>query len=182
MHESAQDSKPLGAQNLAFIHLPLREIMSAHTLHPSYNDFAELAPRAIAALYSIGGAPVEMGLDPALVELVALRVSQINGCAFCLHFHLPLARKAGVPALKLDLLAAWRDAGVFSAPEMAALAWAEHLAHVSRDGAPEAAWADLEAHFDQKQIVALCVAIASINAWNRISVALRFKPAAQFAP
>ncbi|MDB5929948.1 MAG: alkylhydroperoxidase like protein AhpD family [Polaromonas sp.] len=153
--------------------------MSANQLRLNYNDFTRLAPTATTALYGIGGAAFEMGLDPALVELVDLRVSQINGCAFCVHFHLPLARKAGVPAIKLDLLATWRDAGVFSPAEMAALAWAEHLAHLSRDGAPDAAWTELQAHFNEKQMVALCVAIASINAWNRICVGLRFIPAAQ---
>ncbi len=76
----------------------------------------------------------DSGLDKALTELIKIRASQINGCAFCVQFHLNLARKAGVPQTKLDLVAVWRDAGVFTAREMAALAWTEALTQVTTGG------------------------------------------------
>jgi AhpD family alkylhydroperoxidase len=90
--------------------------------HISYETFQATATAARSALTALGKAVDEAGLDKALTELVKLRVSQINGCAFCTQFHLTTARQAGGDAAKLDLVAVWRDAGVFSARERAALA------------------------------------------------------------
>ena len=86
-----------------------------------YAAFSQLAPNATAALTALGKAVIESGLDKSLIELIKIRASQVNGCAFCLQFHLNAARKFRLAQTKLDLVAVWRDAGIFSAREMAAL-------------------------------------------------------------
>ena len=101
----------------------------------------------------------------------------MNGCAFCTQLHLDFARRLGVDARKLDLLATWRDAQVFSGREAAALDWAECLTDMTREGAPDALHLVLQAHFTEEEIVALTVTIGTINNWNRIGVGLRFPPA-----
>ena len=141
-----------------------------------WEDFRRIAPEANAALLTLGKAAEDAGLGKELLELVKLRVSQINGCAFCAQFHLNAARKAGVAAEKLDLAAVWRDAGVFSGREQAALAWAETLTEISRRGAPDAAYAALREAFDEREAVFLTVAVGTINMWNRIAGSFRFSP------
>jgi AhpD family alkylhydroperoxidase len=142
----------------------------------SYETFQTAAPAANAALLALGKSVDDAGLDKGLTELVKLRVSQINGCAFCTQLHLNIARRVGVDAAKLDLVAAWADAGVFSAQERAALAWAEHLTGMSLDGVPDDAYAMLREHFSEAEAVHLSVVVANINAWNRIAGGLRFPP------
>jgi AhpD family alkylhydroperoxidase len=141
-----------------------------------YQNFSEIAPEVHAALLAAGKAVDESGLDKGLTELVKLRASQINGCAFCVQYHLNDARKAGGDAAKLDLVAAWKDAGIFSAQECAALAWTELLTSVATEGAPDQAYAALRRHFTETEAVFLTVAIGTINNWNRLGVALRFSP------
>ncbi len=142
----------------------------------TYEDFAKAAAAPHAALRALGTGVDESGLEKPLTELIKLRASQLNGCAFCIQFHLDMARKLGVPGEKLDLVAAWRDAGVFSAREMAALAWTETLTHMTADIHSDAAYAALTAQFTETEAVFLTVAIGTINQWNRIAVAIRFPP------
>lgn len=144
--------------------------------HIDYADFSRIAPDARAAMLALGKATKESGLDPALVELVFLRVSQINGCAFCLQLHVTQARAIGLDGPRLDLVAAWRDAGVYSPAEMAALDWAEQLTRLSQSPPGEEAFAALRAHFSERECVYLSSAIATINAWNRFAVGFRFAP------
>ena len=87
-----------------------------------FAEFEKIAPEVRAALTALSKAVGDSGFDKALIELIKIRASQINGCTFCVQFHLNLARKFGVPQTKLDLVAVWRDAGIFSARELAALA------------------------------------------------------------
>lgn len=141
-----------------------------------YDDFVALAPAVQGALRALGTAVDESGLEKSLTELVKLRASQINGCAFCVQFHLNLARKTGVAAEKLDLVAAWRDAGVFTGREMAALGWAETLTGLATHGASDAAYDAVLQHFTKSEAVFLTVTIGTVNQWNRIAVALRFTP------
>jgi AhpD family alkylhydroperoxidase len=141
-----------------------------------YEEFAGLAPAARAAMAALGKAVDDSGIDKGLSELVKLRASQINGCAFCLYMHLGAARRLGIAPEKIDLVGAWRDADVFSARERAALAWTEALTDVSRTGAPDDAYAALREHFSEADIAHLTVAVATINAWNRIAISLRFAP------
>jgi len=141
-----------------------------------YEDFARTAPAAHAALVALGKAVDDSGLEKDLTELIKLRASQINGCAFCIQFHLNMARKLGVPREKLDLVAAWPHAGVFTDREMAALIWTECLTEMSSNSASDAAYTTVLQHFSAIEAVFLSVAIGTINQWNRIAVALRFAP------
>jgi AhpD family alkylhydroperoxidase len=142
----------------------------------TYQEFTKAAPAAQAALLAMGKAVEETGLDKQLVELVKLRVSQINNCAFCLQIHLNVARRIGVPQEKLDLVATWEEAGIFTARECAALAWAEQLAKLAGHSVSDAAYAAAREHFGQGELMWLSVAIANINAWNRLGAAFRFAP------
>ncbi len=135
-----------------------------------------VAPTVYAALLAMGKAVSASGLDRQLTELVELRVSQINQCAFCIQYHLNIARKLSVSAIKLDLLPAWKDVGVFSTRECAALAWAESLTRLETQGAPDNLYATLCAQFTETEVAYLTIAIATINTWNRLAVALRFPP------
>ena len=108
-----------------------------------------------------------------LVELVFLRVSQINGCAYCLDMHGAALRKAGVEQRKLDTIAGWRDSRFFDPRERAALAWAEALTRLSNGTPEDAVYEALAAHFDEHEIAVLTMAIATINAWNRLGVGLQ---------
>jgi AhpD family alkylhydroperoxidase len=152
--------------------------MSSVHSRVTYEDFAARAPAVAAALRELSKTAGEAGLDKRLVELIKVRASQINGCAFCVQFHINLARKLGVSAAKLDLVAAWREAGVFDARESAALAWTETLTRLGPESASDADYAALRAAFSEDEALFLTVAIGVINQWNRIGVALRFAPPA----
>jgi len=141
-----------------------------------FAEFERVAPGARAALTALSKAATDGGLDKALIELIKIRASQINGCAFCLQFHLTLARAAGVPQRRLDLVAAWREAGVYSQREMAALEWTEALTKVTPQGIDDAVYATATASFNQTELAALTAAVVGINAWNRIAIAYRFTP------
>ena len=152
-----------------------------HDLSPrmDYAAFTETAGGAAAALQALGKAVDASGLDKTLTELVKLRASQINGCAFCVQFHLNLARKLGVAPVKLDLAAVWRDAPVFTPRERAALAWTEALTGLARatgHGVEDHEYDAVRAQFSAAEVAFLTAAIANIQAWNRIAVALRFAP------
>ena len=144
----------------------------------SYARFQETAPAAVAALRALTKAVEDAGLEKDLIEIVKLRVSQINGCAFCLAFHLDVARRLGIAQDKLDLVAAWRDAPVFSARERAALAFAEQATLMAAAPAAVDAHGALLAEFSEAEAMHLMVAIATINAWNRIAGGLHFPPLA----
>jgi len=139
-------------------------------------DFERIAPAARAALTALSKAATDGGLDKGLVELIKVRASQVNGCAFCLQFHLSLARKAGVSETKLGLVAAWREAGVFTVQEMAALGWTEALTRVTPEGVSDEVYRVAKESFDESELAALTAAVVAINAWNRIAIAYRFTP------
>jgi AhpD family alkylhydroperoxidase len=142
----------------------------------TYDAFAKAAPAAQAALLAMGKAVDESGLDKSLVELVKLRVSQINNCAFCLQIHLNVARRLGLSPEKIDLVATWEEASVFSEKECAALAWAEALARLAGRSVSDDSYERVRAHFSESELMWLSVAIANINAWNRLGAAYRFTP------
>jgi AhpD family alkylhydroperoxidase len=118
----------------------------------------------------------DSGLDKQLTELIKIRVSQINGCAFCLQYHLNLARKLGTPVAKVDLVATWAEASIFSARERAALAWAETLTTMATRPVGDAGFDELLLHFTMQEAAHLTASIGQINAWNRIAGGLRFAP------
>jgi len=142
----------------------------------SYEEFTQAAPDVYASLLALGKAVDASGLEKKLTELIKIRASQLNHCAFCLQFHIQIARKLGIPSEKIDLVAVWQESGIFSAREKAALAWTEALTSLP-DGVPdEGLYAVMTEHFTRSELVFLSIAIASINQWNRIGVALRFHP------
>jgi len=112
------------------------------------------------------------GLDRTISELIKIRVSQINGCAFCLHMHTHDARKHGETETRIFVLAGWRESRLFNAKERAALAWAESLTHIAERGAPDALFEDLKANFSDREIAALTMQVAMINLWNRLAIGL----------
>lgn len=144
----------------------------------SYEEFTANHKEVVAALRQMSAAATAQGLEKDLVELVKIRISQINGCAFCLQFHQSLARKLGVEERRLGLVAAWRDSGAFSPREMAALAYAERLTLLGNRHLGEADRLVAGAAFSAGEIEHLTIAIATINAWNRIAAALHFAPGA----
>ena len=115
-------------------------------------------------------------LDPLLRALVEIRVSQINGCVYCVDLHTEQARRLGETQQRLDMLPVWHEAPYFDKRERAALAWAEALTRVSETHAPDADYDCLCESFSEKEIVDLSIAIAVMNAWNRISVGFRRLP------
>lgn len=142
-------------------------------------DYNQAAPGAAAALAGVYGYVMKSGLAPALVELVYLRVSQINNCAFCLDMHTRDLLKQGVAVEKLALLQAWREAGgLFDARERAALAWAESVTLVAQTGVPDQDYQDARSVFGEKELVDLTVAIGLMNAYNRMAIGFRSTPKA----
>ena len=135
-----------------------------------------IAADTVTALLAMGRAVSDSGLDKQLTELLKIRVSQINGCAFCLQYHLNQARQFAVPVAKIDLVATWAEAGIFSARERAALAWAEALTWMAARPVDDAPYHALAGHFSEQEVANLTAAVANINAWNRIAGALQFTP------
>lgn len=114
----------------------------------------------------------ESGLDPRLYELVKIRASQLNGCAFCLDMHIRDARRAGEDQRRIDVLCAWREAPqLFTDAERAAFAFTEAVTRIGDAGVPDDIWDEVAAQFDETTIVALLMAVATINVWNRLAVA-----------
>jgi AhpD family alkylhydroperoxidase len=112
-------------------------------------------------------------IDPKLLALVKLRASQINGCAYCLHMHSQEALKLGERPERLILLDAWRESALFTDRERAALAWAESLTRIAETHAPDGVYEEVRNHFSQDELVSLSIAIAMINAWNRLAIGAR---------
>jgi AhpD family alkylhydroperoxidase len=113
------------------------------------------------------------GIEHSLLELVKTRVSQINGCAYCLDMHSQDARAGGETEQRLHVLAAWREAPFYSDRERAALAWAEALTEISINGVTDELYAEVRQHFDEKALVDLTLAIVAINGWNRLAIPFR---------
>jgi len=132
-----------------------------------------LAPEAITAMMALEQSFTKTGLDHDLLELVKFRVSQINGCAFCLHMHATDLRRHGESEMRLYMLSAWRESTLYSDRERAALGWAEALTLLPETGAPDADYDALKAAFSDAEQVWLTMAIGAINTWNRLQVAFR---------
>ena len=140
-----------------------------------FDVFSKSFPGAVAALRTLSQVSAQ-DLDKALVELVKVRASQMNGCAYCLQLHLNRARKSGLPQTKLDRVAVWREAPGFTARERAALAWTEALTDSGHRGDAGSARQGLDSEFTLEEVLRLTLAIATINAWNRIAGPLGFTP------
>ncbi|CAM8675904.1 MULTISPECIES: carboxymuconolactone decarboxylase family protein [Kluyvera] len=135
--------------------------------------YSELSPAVYAGLVQASIALEKSTLERPLLELLYLRVSQINGCAFCLEMHSNALRKAGVEQTRLDALAGWRVSDRFSDAERAALAWAEDLTHIAETHAEDDVYQPLLAHFSAEQISDMTFAISLMNAFNRLAVGMR---------
>jgi AhpD family alkylhydroperoxidase len=135
--------------------------------------YQTLSPEAYQGLGITKKALDKSSLGKQLIELVYLRISQINGCAFCLEMHAAALRAGGLPDAKLDSVAGWRVSAHFSERERVALAWTESLADVARSHAPDEDFEPLKAHFSDAEIADLCFAIALMSAFNRLAVGMR---------
>lgn len=133
----------------------------------------QVSPKALQPMLDMEAYLGGCGLEHSLIELVKMRVSQINGCAYCLHMHSRDARAAGESEERLHLLAGWHESSLYTGRERAALAWAEALTHVADTRAPDEDFEPLRAHFTEAEIVDLTLLITTINAWNRIAVGFR---------
>ncbi|WP_321955789.1 carboxymuconolactone decarboxylase family protein [Paraburkholderia bannensis] len=143
----------------------------------SYETFSQDAPQVVAGLVTMSKAVDASGLEKSLTELLKIRASQINGCAFCIQYHLNIARELLIAQEKLDLVVAWHEArSFFSEREQAALAYTEALTEKLHEGVSEALYRKVAEQFPGEQMAYLTTAIANINAWNRIGVALQFAP------
>ncbi|MGQ2993860.1 carboxymuconolactone decarboxylase family protein [Variovorax sp.] len=145
-------------------------------------DYAKVSPEGYKAFGGVYAALQKSGLPKELVDLVYLRVSQINGCAYCIDMHSRDLLKGGLPVDKLVLVPVWHEAGaVFSARERAALAWSESVTRVADTGVPDADYQAASAEFSEKELVDLTYAIGLMNAFNRLGVTFRATPAAAAA-
>jgi AhpD family alkylhydroperoxidase len=147
----------------------------SHPARLEWQAYKRLAPEANAAVVQLAGVAQAYGLDKGLLELVKLRVSQINGCAFCVAWHIAEAQRLGIAPDKLHLLVVWREAPPFDARERAALAWAEALTLITQ-GVPDAVYEQAREAFSEKELAYLTSAVLAINAWNRLGVAYGFTP------
>ncbi len=140
-------------------------------------NYAGAAPGGMKALGSVYSYVAQSGLPAILIELVYLRVSQINGCAYCIDMHGRDLIEADVPVEKVLLVSAWNEAGsLFSDEEKAALKWAEVVTRVSDTHVPDDAYAEARATFNEKQLADLTIAVGLMNAYNRIAVSFRATP------
>lgn len=136
-------------------------------------DVMKAAPKAVQAMLKLEDYVKGSGLEHSLYELVKIRASQINGCAFCLHMHTRDARAAGETDERIDLLPAWRESPLYSPRERAALAWTEALTLIADTRAPDADYEELTRHFSEEEQVNLTLLIGVINVWNRLAVGFR---------
>jgi AhpD family alkylhydroperoxidase len=146
-----------------------------------YRNFKALAPDVFDLVLALGQAAARAGIDKQLLELVKLRASQINGCAFCVQHHILLSESLGIPPDKLNLVVVWREAPLFSARERAALAWTEALTMLP-NGVSDEVYAQASAEFSETELTYLTSAIASINTWNRFGAAYRWTPTERRQP
>ncbi len=139
-------------------------------------DVDEVAPEANRALSALDAYVARTALEPPLLELVRLRASQINGCAYCVDMHTKDARAAGETEQRLYAVSVWRETPFFTERERAALAWTEAVTLVADGQVPEAVYEEARRHFDEAELVALTVAVIAINAWNRLAISVRMVP------
>jgi len=143
-----------------------------------YANFKALAPDVHEIVSALGQAAAKAGIDKQLLELMKLRASQINGCAFCVQYHILQSESLGVPTDKLNLVVVWREAPQFTRRERAALAWTEALTLLS-EGVSDEVYAEASEEFSEQELLYLTSAIASINTWNRFGAAYRWTPPAR---
>jgi AhpD family alkylhydroperoxidase len=135
----------------------------------------ETAPEAMKALRQVEAYIHNSGLDKRLIELIKMRASQINGCAYCLDMHSKDLRHQGETEQRIYLLNAWHESPLYTPRERAALGWTEALTRVADTHAPDADWAEVRRHFSDKELVDLTTLIGMINLWNRLAIGFRYQ-------
>jgi len=143
--------------------------------------YEKVAPGVMQAMYGLDKYLRSCGLEPGLLELVKLRASQINGCAYCVDMHSKDLRAAGESEERIYALPVWRESPYFSERERAALAWAEAVTRICEDHVPDDVYAWARGQFDEKELVDLTAAVVAINGWNRFAISFR-KPAGTYQP
>ena len=146
-------------------------------------NYMEVEPGAVKAMFGLGKYLAQSGLEPSLLNLVYFRVSQVNGCAFCLDMHSKDLRAAGETEQRLYLLDAWRESPFYTEREQAALAWAETVTRINGGDVPDDVYEQARAQFSDQELVSLTLAVVAINGWNRLNIAFRttagsYQPAA----
>jgi AhpD family alkylhydroperoxidase len=144
-------------------------------------DVQKVNPTVVKAVFALQSYVDQSGLDKKLRELIKIRASQINGCAYCIAMHTRDARKIGESDERMHLLNAWHEAPIYTARERAALAWTEALTLISETHAPDDVYEELRKQFSEKEIVDLTAAIAAINTWNRLAISMRAVPETESA-
>jgi AhpD family alkylhydroperoxidase len=139
-------------------------------------NYSKAAPDAFKAMQELEKYVRGSGLERSLYELVKIRASQINRCAYCIDMHTKDARKGGESEQRLYGLSAWSETPFYSEREQAALAWTEALTLISENDVPESLYEATRAHFNEQEIIALTVAIIAINGWNRLAISFRTVP------
>jgi AhpD family alkylhydroperoxidase len=139
-------------------------------------DYAKASPEAFKAMVQMEGVVRRSGIDPKLLELIKIRASQLNGCAYCIDMHTKDARFKGENEQRIYALDAWRETPFFTEKERAALAWTEALTNIQIDHAPDEVYDELSRRFSEEERVNLTLAITTINAWNRIAIGFRIVP------
>ena len=139
-------------------------------------NYLEVEPGAVKAMFGLGGYLARCGLERSLLDLMYLRVSQINGCAYCLDMHSKDLRAGGETEQRLYLLDAWRESPFYSDRERAALAWAEAVTLLNERDVPDDVYEGARAQFSEEELVNLTLAVVTINGWNRFNIAFRTTP------
>jgi AhpD family alkylhydroperoxidase len=135
----------------------------------------DAAPAAMKALQNVEVYLHQCGLDQRLIELVKMRASQINGCAYCLDMHSKELRRLGESEQRIYLLNAWQESPLYTPRERAALAWTEAVTLIAQTHAPDAAYTEVRRQFDDKELIDLTILIGMINLWNRLAISLRYE-------
>lgn len=139
-------------------------------------DYSKVAPDAVQAMYKLHKYSEDSGLEKSLLELVKTRVSQINGCAYCIDMHTKDARANGETEQRLYALNAWRETTFYTERERAALGWAETITLIAQTHSPDEEFETVRAEFSEEAIVKLTMAIITINGWNRLAIGFRETP------
>lgn len=140
---------------------------------PARLDYNVVAPDGLKAVRALDQYLRKTGLEPSLIELVKLRASLMNGCAYCVDLHAREALAKGETERRLFAVPVWREGPFFTSRERAALAWTEAVTNIGRDGVNDVLYDEAHSHFTEKELVDLTVAVIAINAWNRLAVTFR---------
>jgi AhpD family alkylhydroperoxidase len=160
---------------------PATERAAANPSHTQRVDFARLAPAAVKAQYGLESYVRQSSLEPSLLDLVRLRASVMNGCAYCVDMHTKDARHAGETEQRLYAVPVWRETPFFTPRERAALAWTEAVTAISNGGVSDELFELAQSYFTDEELVALTMAVVSINGWNRLAITFR-APVGSYVP